>query len=80
MINLTLLLYCDVFGYSCTQKSSIDITKSTASIFNEQKQLTRHSSQFKEELNVYTNRLQKCIDIVFPEFNSLFHLNTALST
>ena len=27
----------------------------------------------KEELNIYTNRLQKCIDIVFPEFNSLFN-------
>ena len=38
----------------------------------EQKQLTRHHHNLKEELNVYGNRLQKCIDIVFPEFNSLF--------
>ncbi len=38
----------------------------------EQRQLTRHHHNLKEELNVYTNRLQKCIDIVFPEFNSLF--------
>ena len=39
----------------------------------EQRQLTRHHHNLKEELNVYTNRLQKCIDIVFPEFNSLFN-------
>lgn len=38
----------------------------------EQRELTRHHHNLKEELNVYTNRLQKCIDIVFPEFNSLF--------
>ena len=37
------------------------------------KQLTRHHHNLKEELNTYKNRLQKCIDIVFPEFNSLFH-------
>ena len=39
----------------------------------EQKQLTRHHHNLKEELNIYKNRLQKCIDIVFPEFNSLFN-------
>lgn len=38
----------------------------------EQRGLTRHHHNLKEELNVYTNRLQKCIDIVFPEYNSLF--------
>ena len=32
----------------------------------EQKQLTRQHHHLKEELNVYTNRLQKSIDIVFP--------------
>lgn len=36
------------------------------------KQLTRHHHDLKEELNVYSNRLQKCIDLVFPEFNDLF--------
>jgi len=35
-------------------------------------QLTRHHHNLKEEINVYTNRLQKCIDVVFLEFNSLF--------
>ena len=34
--------------------------------------MTRHHHNLKEELNVYTNRLQKSIDIVFPEFNTLF--------
>lgn len=37
----------------------------------EQKLLTRHHHDLKEELSIYTNRLQKCIDIVFPEYNSL---------
>ena len=41
-------------------------------IFYEQKQLNRYHHNLKEELNVYINCLQKCIDIVFPEYNSLF--------
>ena len=39
----------------------------------EQRCLTRHHHNLKEELNVYSNRLQKCIDIIFPEYNSLFN-------
>lgn len=50
--------------YRISQVSSFDLY--------EQKQLTRQHHHLKEELNVYTNRLQKSIDIVFPEFNSLF--------
>ena len=38
----------------------------------ELKKLTRHHHDLKEDLNVYKNRLQKSIDLVFPEFNSLF--------
>ncbi len=38
----------------------------------ELKKLTRHHHDIKEDLNVYKNRLQKSIDLVFPEFNSLF--------
>ena len=38
----------------------------------EQKQLTREHHNLKEQLNILKNRLQKSIDIVFPEFNSLF--------
>ena len=38
----------------------------------EQKQLTRQHHNMKEQLNVYKNRLQKSIDVVFPEFNRLF--------
>lgn len=40
--------------------------------FYEQKQLTSHHHNLKEELNLYKNRLQKSIDITFPEYNSLF--------
>lgn len=36
----------------------------------EQKRLTREHHDLKEQKNAYTNKLQKCIDIVFPEFNS----------
>lgn len=36
------------------------------------KKLTRHHHDLKEDLNVYKNRLQKSIDLVFPEFNKLF--------
>ena len=38
----------------------------------EAKYLTRHHHDLKEERNTYTNKLQQCIDRVFPEFNSLF--------
>ena len=38
----------------------------------EMKRLTRHHHDLKEEYNTYANKLQKCIDILFPEFNSLF--------
>lgn len=58
---------------SSSRKKSYRITKVNKFDFYEQKQLTRHHHNLKEELNVYTNRLQKCIDIVFPEFNSLFN-------
>ena len=34
--------------------------------------MTLHHHDLKEELNVYCNRLQKSIDLVFPEFNTLF--------
>lgn len=40
--------------------------------FYEQKQLTRCHHNLKEELNLCKNRLQKSIDITFPEYNSLF--------
>lgn len=55
------------------RKKLYRITKVNRFDLYEQRQLTRHHHNLKEELNVYTNRLQKCIDIVFPEFNRLFH-------
>ena len=66
------LTICDVIG-SNQRKKPYRITKVNRFDLYEQKQLTRHHHNLKEELNIYKNRLQKCIDIVFPEFNSLFH-------
>lgn len=65
------LTICDVIG-SNQRKKPYSITKVNRFDLYEQKQLTRHHHNLKEELNTYKNRLQKCIDIVFPEFNSLF--------
>ena len=65
------LTICDVIG-SNQRKKPYRIIKVNRFDLYEQKQLTRHHHNLKEELNIYKNRLQKCIDIVFPEFNSLF--------
>lgn len=65
------LTICDVIN-SNQRKKPYRITKVNRFDLYEQKQLTRHHHSLKEELNIYKNRLQKCIDIVFPEFNSLF--------
>ena len=65
------LTICDILA-SPQRNKSYRITKVNRFELYEQKQLTRHHHNLKEELNVYKNRLQKCIDIVFPEFNSLF--------
>lgn len=69
--ELDTLTICDVLG-SSDRKKNYPITIINKFDLYEQKQLTRHHHNLKEELNVYTNRLQKCIDIVFPEYNSLF--------
>ncbi len=70
--KLDTLTICDVLSLSNTSKKNYRITKIDNFELYEQKQLTRQHHDLKEELNVYKNRLQKCIDIVFPEFNSLF--------
>ena len=69
--TLDSLTICDVIG-SNQRKKPYRITKVNRFDLYEQKQLTRHHHNLKEELNIYKNRLQKCIDIVFPEFNYLF--------
>lgn len=69
--KLDTLTICDVLS-SNQRIKSYRITKVNRFDLYEQKQLTREHHNLKEELNQYTNRLQKCIDIVFPEFNSLF--------
>ncbi len=66
------LTICDVIG-SNSRKKPYRITKINRYDLYQQRQLTRHHHDLKEELNVYMNRLQKCIDIVFPEYNSLFN-------
>ncbi len=70
--NLDSLTICDVIS-SNSKKKPYRITKLDQYEMFEQRELTRHHHNLKEELNIYTNRLQKCIDIVFPEFNSLFN-------
>ena len=55
---------CDVLD-TPERKKQYRITKVNSFDLYEQKQLTRHHHNLKEEENVYKNRLQKCIDIVF---------------
>ena len=50
--------------FSCFSQAKFDLFAA--------KQLTRYYFQLSESLNPYKNRLQKCLDHVFPEFNSLF--------
>ena len=69
--KLDTLTICDVLSSSQRMKS-FRITKLNRFDLYEQKQLTREHHNLKESFNQYSNRLQKCIDIVFPEFNSLF--------
>ena len=70
--ELDTITICDVIS-SNSYKKPYRISKVNSFELYEQRQLTRHHHNLKEELNVYTNRLQKCIDIVFHEFNSLFN-------
>lgn len=69
--KLDSLTICDVIS-SSSRKRPYRITKIGRFDLYEQRQLTRHHHNLKEELNIYTNRLQRCIDIVFPEYNHLF--------
>ena len=69
--KLDTLTICDVLA-SNQRVKSYRITKVDRFDMYEQKQLTREHHNLKEQLNQYMNRLQKSIDIVFPEFNHLF--------
>lgn len=69
--KLDTLTICDVLC-SSQRKKNYRVTKIDKFDLYEQRQLTRHHHDLKEEINVYSNRLQKCIDLVFPEFNTLF--------
>lgn len=69
--NLDTLTICDVLS-SGHRRKGYSISKINTFDLYEQKRLTREHHDLKERKNVYTNKLQKCIDIVFPEFNDLF--------
>ena len=69
--KLDTITICDVLS-SNQRKKSYRISKVDRFDLYEQRQLTREHHNLKEELNQYSNRLQKSIDIVFPEYNSLF--------
>ena len=69
--KLDTLTICDILA-SNNIKKPYRISKINRFDLYEQRCLTRHHHNLKEELNVYSNRLQKCIDIVFPEYNDLF--------
>ena len=58
----------------CNVLSSAKHTLLTKQMFllSEAKQLTRYYATLTIDLNRYKNRLQKRIDLAFPEFNSLF--------
>ena len=69
--KLDTLTICDVLA-SNQRTKPYRISKVDRFDLYEQKQLTREHHNLKEQSNVLKNRLQKSIDIVFPEFNSLF--------
>ena len=55
---------CDVIS-SNSKKKPYRVTKIDKFDLFEQRELTRHHHNLKEEINVYSCRLQKCIDLVF---------------
>ena len=69
--KLDTITICNVLD-TPERKKQYRITKVDRFDLYEQRQLTRHHHNLKEELNIYCNRLQKSIDLVFPEFNTLF--------
>lgn len=69
--KLDTITICDVLD-TPERKKQYRISKINNFALYEQKQFTRQHHNLKEELNTYSNRLQKSIDLVFPEFNTLF--------
>lgn len=61
------LLICSVLE----TKQFSTLTKNKL-ILREGKQLSRYRHELMSSLNISKNQLQACIDLVFPEFNSLF--------
>lgn len=70
--KLDTITICDVLASSPHKKKLYRLITPTNFASYEMKQLTRQHHNLKEQLNVYSNRLQRSIDLTFPEFNQLF--------
>ena len=69
--ELDTLTICDILA-APQRKKKYRIQAISNFAMYEQKLLTRHHHNLMEELTVLKNRLQRYIDTVFPEYNSLF--------
>ena len=73
------LTICDVIG-SNQRKKPYRITKVNRFDLYEQKQLTRHHHNLKEELNIYKTVFKNVLTSCFPNSIHCFGLNTELFT
>lgn len=71
--KLDTITICDVLATKTFKGNLYRVTTLNNFEIYEIKQLTRQHHNLKEELNKLKNRLQKSIDVVFPEYNSLFN-------
>ena len=70
--KLDTITICDVLACAPHKKKLYRLVTPANFSMYEMKQLTRQHHNLKEQLNTYSNRLQRSIDLTFPEFNSLF--------
>lgn len=70
--KLDTITICDVLASNTHRKKLYRLVTPNNFKFYEMKQLTRQHHNLKEQKNVYSNRLQRAIDLTFPEFNQLF--------
>ena len=70
--KLDTITICDVLASAPHKKKLYRLVTPANFATYEMKQLTRQHHNLKEQLNVYSNRLQRSIDLTFPEFNQLF--------
>lgn len=70
--KLDTITICDVLASNPHKKKLYRLITPNNFKYYEMKQLTRQHHNLKEQKNVYSNRLQRALDLTFPEFNSLF--------